>query len=436
MTEVLQEIPRLATDRTEALLDIERHLIAGQSAIERWFRGQFQQTPSPFYASVDLRNSGFKLAPVDTNLFSAGFNNLNPEFSSLYVSAIQHYLNQYYPGLERILLVPESHTRNLFYLENVARLRELLEMSGLEVRVGSLVLEERTAFDLPSGNPLLLEPLQRQGRRLMTANFDPQLILLNNDLSGGVPEILENLEQPLSPPLAAGWRNRRKSQHFTHYRAAARELAEVIDIDPWLIDPFFRRCQGIDFMRSEGRECLVSNVDAVLELTRERYAHYGITQRPFVIVKADAGTYGMGIMTAYSGAEFMDLNRKERTRMAKSKEGLPVSDVFIQEGVYTFEQTAQGAVAEPVVYMIGQQVLGGFYRVHTERGHDENLNAPGAHFEPMAFGQPCVVPCRKSPPDAPINRYYAYGVIARLTLVAAAREMADWRQQDTLGVNL
>jgi glutamate--cysteine ligase len=212
----------------------------------------------------------------------------------------------------------------------------------------------------------------------------------------------------------------------------AQELAEVIGIDPWLIDPVFRRCQGIDFMRSEGRECLVANVDAVLEITRERYAHYGIHQRPFVIVKADAGTYGMGIMTAYSGDEFLDLNRKERTRMAKSKEGLPVSDVFIQEGVYTFEQTAQEAVAEPVVYMIGQQVLGGFYRVHTERGRDENLNAPGAHFEPMAFGQTCVLPCRKSPPDAPANRYYAYGVIARLTLVAAAREMADWRRQGTL----
>ncbi|MBU2720116.1 glutamate--cysteine ligase, partial [Acidithiobacillus ferridurans] len=151
MTEVIRDIPFLATDRVEALLDIERHLIAEQSTIERWFRGQWQRTPPPFYASVDLRNAGFKLAPVDTNLFSAGFNNLNPEFSALYVSAIQHYLNQYYPGLERVLLVPENHTRNLFYLESVARLRELLELAGLDVRVGSLIVEDRTVYDLPSG---------------------------------------------------------------------------------------------------------------------------------------------------------------------------------------------------------------------------------------------------------------------------------------------
>ncbi|MHB8249799.1 MAG: glutamate--cysteine ligase [Acidithiobacillus sp.] len=430
MTEILQNIPTLATDRVEPLLDLERHLLAEQPRIEHWFRCQWQRTPPPFYASVDLRNAGFKLAPVDTNLFPAGFNNLNPDFSALYVAAIQHYLNQYHPGLERVLLIPENHTRNLFYLENVARLQQLLSFSGLEVRVGSLAVTEPVTQELPSGNSLALEPLLRRGRRLSTAGFDPELILLNNDLSGGVPEILVGLEQVILPPLAAGWRSRRKSAHFTHYQQVAAELAAVIGTDPWFIDPLFRHCQGIDFMRSEGQDCLVRNVDAVIAGIAERYARYGITHRPFVIVKADAGTYGMGIMTVYSGAELFELNRKERTRMAKSKEGLPVSDVFIQEGVYTFETTAQGAVAEPVVYMIGQQVLGGFYRVHTERGIDENLNAPGAHFEPMAFGETCVVPCRKSPPDAPVNRYYAYGVIARLALVAAAREARDWQGGD------
>ena len=33
--------------------------------------------------SVDLRNAGFKLAPVDTNLFPGGFNNLNQDFLPL-----------------------------------------------------------------------------------------------------------------------------------------------------------------------------------------------------------------------------------------------------------------------------------------------------------------------------------------------------------------
>ncbi|MFP3739975.1 glutamate--cysteine ligase, partial [Burkholderia sp. SIMBA_019] len=101
-------------------------------------------------------------------------------------------------------------------------------------------------------------------------------------------------------------------------------------------------------------------------------------------VKADAGTYGMGIMTVRDPSEVKGLNRKERNKMSVVKEGLEVSDVIIQEGVHTFEKVNE-AVAEPVVYMIDRYVVGGFYRVHTGRGNDENLNAPGMHFVPLAF---------------------------------------------------
>ena len=42
--------------------------------------------------------------------------------------------------------------------------------------------------------------------------------------------------------------------------------------------------------------------------------------------------------------------------------------------------------------MIDRYVVGGFYRVHTGRGKDENLNAPGMHFEPLAFDTGCTLP--------------------------------------------
>jgi glutamate--cysteine ligase len=74
--------------------------------------------------------------------------------------------------------------------------------------------------------------------------------------------------------------------------------------------------------------------------------------------------------------------------------------------------------------------VGGFYRVHTQRGDDENLNAPGAHFMPLAFADACTTPDCQQAPDAPPNRFYAYGVIARLALLAAAREQAEARAQE------
>ena len=154
---------------------------------------------------------------------------------------------------------------------------------------------------------------------------------------------------------------------------------------------------------------------------RAKYREYGIAEEPFVIVKADAGTYGMGVMTVKDPSEVRGLNRKQRNKMAVVKEGLEVQEVLVQEGVYTFE-TVNDAVAEPVVYMIDHFVVGGFYRVHTQRGQNENLNAPGMHFSPLAFAEPCSSP-NPDDPGCPPNRFYAYGVIARLALLAAAVEL-------------
>jgi glutamate--cysteine ligase len=425
--EPVSTVPHLTTALTGPLLHLESRLLHAQVAIEGWFREQFRATPAPVYCSVDLRNAGFKLAPVDTNLFPAGFNNLGERFLPLCVQAMQVALERVCPRTSRVLLVPESHTRNLFYLENVAALRRILEAAGYAVRIGSLLpdLTEPQVVDLPSGASLRLEPLRRQGNRVGVADFDPCFVLLNNDLSAGRPAILEGIEQAIVPPMALGWDQRRKSEHFRHYHAVAREFGARIDLDPWLIDPFFRQCGQVDFLAREGEDCLAANVEVLLESIRLKYREYGIDREPFVIVKADAGSYGMGVMTARSVDDVRDLNRKERKRMAASKDSQAVTQVIMQEGVYTFETVGEPpAVAEPVVYMIDQHVVGGFYRVHTGRGADENLNAPGMHFEPLAFVEPCNTPdCAKAPDAAP-NRFYAYGVVARLALLAAAREMA------------
>lgn len=426
--EHLYSVPHLTTVLTGPLLQLERHLLDRQTVIESWLRAQWLESPAPFYASVDLRNAGFKLAPVDTNLFPAGFNNLNPAFMPLCIQAMQSAVERVCPRAAKLLLIPESHTRNLFYMESLATLGEMLGKAGFEVRLGSLSEDLAAPLEvpLPSGRSVYLEPLIRKGDRVGVKDFFPCMVLLNNDLSSGRPAILEGLEQPVIPPLELGWSNRLKSDHFRHYRQISLEFAELTGIDPWLIDPLFRQCGEINFMKREGEECLATNVGALLESIQRKYDEYDIDRPPFAIVKADAGTYGMGIMTVRSVDEIYELNRKQRTRMAASKGGQEVTQVIIQEGVYTFETWGDAqAVAEPVVYMIDHFVVGGFYRVHTSRGTDENLNAPGMHFEPLAFAEPCNNPDPRKAPDAHPNRFYAYGVIARLALLAAAREIGS-----------
>jgi glutamate--cysteine ligase len=416
-------VPRLTTALAGPLPDLERRLLAAQADTEHWLRGQWQEHGAPFYCSVDLRNSGFKIAPVDTNLFPGGFNNLNPQFHPLCVQAAMSAIEKACPDARGMVLVPENHTRNQFYLQNLAVLQTILRNAGVNVRIGS-VLREITApteLTLENGAKLKLEPVERRGNRIAVNGFDPCVVLLNNDLSSGTPEILMNLEQAVLPPLHAGWTVRRKSNHFDSYREVAQEFAKLIGIDPWLINPYFEKCGKINFQERKGEECLEGFVAETLDNIRAKYKEYGIKLDPFVIVKADAGTYGMGVMTVKEPAEVRGLNRKQRNKMAVVKEGLEVHEVMVQEGVYTFESVDE-AVAEPVVYMIDHYVVGGFYRVHTERGQDQNLNAPGMQFAPLAFADPCLSP-NPDDPGCPPNRFYAYGVIARLALVAAAIEL-------------
>ncbi|MFP3710476.1 glutamate--cysteine ligase, partial [Paraburkholderia sp. SIMBA_009] len=111
----------------------EQKILDATPAIERWFRLEWQEHTPPFYCSVDLRNAGFKLAPVDANLFPGAFNNLPSEVLPLAVQAAMAAIEKICPDAKNLLVIPELPTRNAFYLENVARLATIMRQAGLNV---------------------------------------------------------------------------------------------------------------------------------------------------------------------------------------------------------------------------------------------------------------------------------------------------------------
>ena len=419
-------VPHLVTALTGPINELEQRVLESMPAIERWFRLEWMEHTPPFYCSVDLRNAGFKLAPVDTNLFPGGFNNLTQDMLPLAVQAAMAAIEKICPEAKNLLLIPEKHTRNMFYLMNVQRLMQIFGQAGLNVRLGTLdeTITAPSNLELPDGSTLTIEPLLRSKRRLGLKDFDPCTILLNNDLSAGVPQVLQGLhEQYLLPPLHAGWATRRKTNHFQSYEEVAKKFAKLLGMDPWLINPMHARCGEVNWNEGTGLECVQTQVDALLGKIRRKHKEYGINEKPFVVVKADNGTYGMGIMTVRDAKELDDLNRRTRNKMDVIKDGQQVTEVIIQEGVPTYERV-NDAVAEPVVYMIDRYVVGGFYRIHADRGIDENLNAPGSSYVPLAFAESHHLPKAGVRPGASApNRFYMYGVIGRLAMLAASYEL-------------
>jgi glutamate--cysteine ligase len=425
-------VPHLVTALTGPINELEQRLLDTMPAIERWFRLEWMEHTPPFYTSVDVRNAGFKLAPVDTDFYPNGWNNLSPEMLPMAVQAAMVAIEKICPEARNLLIIPENSIRNTFYLSNLAQLRRIFHMAGLNVRIGSISadLKKSTTIELPGGESITIEPVLRHKGRIGVKDFDPCTILLNNDLAAGIPGILEDLHQQyLLPPLHASWATRRKSTHFACYEEIAKRFGKLIGIDPWLINPLYERCGEAGLADSAGVASLAAHVDSTLAKVRRKYKEYGIKEKPFVIVKADNSSSGMGLMTVRDAKQLPAL--AARSLSLDPSQG-SARQWIVQEGVLTHERM-NDAVAEPVVYMMDRYVVGGFYRIHAERGIDENLSAPGSLYVPLAFGRSTQLPQLGVRPGASEpNRFYMYGVVGRLAMLAASYELEQTDPQADL----
>ena len=390
--------------------NIHENIIEHHQKIEGWFRNQWLKYPAPFYSSIDIRNSGFKISPVDTNLFPAGFNNLNKDFESLYITAVKHSLDILKTKIDKILIIPEDHTRNEYYQNSLEYLSTLIQKAGYEVKVSKPGINS-------SGFSNINSLLEYEG-------FVPDAILLNNDLSSGIPNFLDNVKQVILPSKNIGWTSRSKSEHFNYYSDVCRNFSKLLGIDSWLIEPEFRNCGEINFKTKRGEECLVYNAEKLFKLISEKYQKYNIDEKPYIIIKADSGTYGMGVISIDDISQIKNLNRKQRNKMLSTKGNMNLDKVILQEGVYSFEEIKNtNSVAEPVIYSFSNFLIGGFYRTHESKANNENLNSPGMIFHPIPLNDICISPDMNLPIDSQINKYYVYGVIARLAILAAAKEL-------------
>jgi glutamate--cysteine ligase len=183
----------------------------------------------------------------------------------------------------------------------------------------------------------------------------------------------------------------------------------------------FDKSSNIDLGSPQGVDALQTHVEAMLTKIKRKYKDYGISAKPFVVVKADNRGSSAGIMSVRDSKEVpLWLQNAKNSGLALTQ---GAQELIVQEGVLTNERINH-AVAEPVVYLMDRYVVGGFYRIHAERGANEDLSAPGSSYVPLAFAdsthlpQPGVRPGASAP-----NRFYMYGVIGRLAMLAASYEL-------------
>jgi len=362
------------------------------SDIDNWINNEYGDSTKPLlFSSVDIRDSGKKIVPVDTNIFPAGFNNINKQDLPGISKIIEDLLKDRKIG-QKIILIPEDHTRNQFYLDNIGVLKEILQAYGREIEIVSV------------------DNLERKDNIISTKQqFSPDAIILNNDFSKGIPEILKNINQPIIPSLEYGWHSRTKSQHFYSYQSVLSKFCNEFKLDPFFLSARFYNCGNIDFQTLQGIDCVANYVEKMMSVLKKNYAEYGIEDEPYVFVKADSGTYGMGIMVVKSGDEIYNMNKKLRKKMHTIKDGMINEKVIIQEGIKTIV-TYNGQVAEPMIYLVGGKPVQNLLRVNASRNKFESLNKTGVEFVSFKSNKTCI-------------GLSGYLIVSELASIAAAKEV-------------
>ncbi len=365
------------------LAGLTPHLESKREELSSWFAEERARLPMPFYASVDIRDAGWKVAAVDANAYPAGFNNISDNQRIHLSEHLLSWILSEHPNVEWLHIWPESHTRNKGYVENLLVLRKMLSSGGFRVTVGSPKLSGLPEVEGLTGN-LELSETTADGNLLISSvgmgaggGETPDLLILNHDLSDGPLEGIGDV--PVAPSQEMGWFQRRKSSHFRHAQPFIDKAAEIIGIDPWLLGTHWfvseDKCLEKDVCKIE----LAAQVDSCLEFLSGKYAEHGVEGEPVLFVKNDSGTYGLGIIEIHSGDELLNLSKRKVNRLTYGKGGRDAVDFLLQEGVPTALKLAD-SVIEPCFYGAGGHGCSAFYRANDKKGVNANLNTPSTRF--------------------------------------------------------
>lgn len=394
---------------------LHQQICKNYDKLNSWFDKNFEAYKYPIYTSFDMRDSGEKVAPVDANIFPAGFNNICEVDRGNSPKLFQSYIKSNYPDAKNILLLSEEHTNNLFYLENIATLKLQLEEAGYAVLISiPSNLEQEKTLETSTGKKITMHPWMLKEDCLCVNKTKMDLVVCNNDFTKKTDVWIENIKTPITPSLKLGWYQRKKSDFFANYNELASQFAELIQVDPKLIQIVTKKHEDFDIASEDSAKKLAEHCDNVLQGLQESYDKMGINQKPYLFVKNNSGTYGLGVTKVESAEEVLSWNYKTRKKMKAVKGGGSISEVIIQEGISTYI-TSEELTAEPTIYLVGNQLAGGFLRAHSKKGALDSLNSPGAVYKRL-----CVTDLKIKTSDCPMEN--VYGWLAKLSLIAVAKE--------------
>jgi len=398
---------------------LHKIFIEKEDVINSWFTEKIGSEDYPFYCSFDIRESNHKLAPVDANMFPAGFNNICQADRDVMGGLLEKCIQFKKLKLNKIAILCEEHTNNPYYWDNVNALITLFKDQNLSAFAVLPTQElELTEIETASGFKVNIHKVKTDnGDTFLQDGTKIDFILSNNDFSSAFGSWISEVKTPSLPPLNMGWHKRRKHSFFDIYNRLIDDFAATLEIDPVALRVETEKFEDFNIEDKDSLAVLSEKVSALKTKIQSDYTQRGFDDEPYFFVKNSYGTYGLGVVEVKNPKDILSWNYKSRKKMKATKGGGQVSSVIIQEGIPT-SLTYGDAPGEAVIYLLGCGLAGGFIRTNKRKGDLDSLNAPGAVFERMCFSD---LEFQKE------NKLLenVYGTIARIGALALGLEMQE-----------
>jgi len=355
-----------------------------------WFENHAKKIPVPFLSAVTIKDSGFKLSVSDFQLFPSGLNHLSSSDLSKAPKLAKKYFKRFHEDLGKfkkiLVLASTQHPNSLFY-DHLDALIKLLKKSEMRVVVGTI---ENTSspFEAKTSTKKSIQifPTHVENYHLVTNNFKPEFVLVVDRFAPEDLAKLVNIAQPVTPHRRALVHKKNKlSEHMTTYNSLATEFADMVGIDPWLITTPFALETHVNFDERSGVEKVAQATQDLLIVLSEKYHKYTINQSPLIQVRNNSGTYGMGRLLVRSPKELSKLYLKKRKKRTAPKGQSVINDVIVQEDIPA-KPLFDKFVGETVIYLIGNEILGGFIKSYETLIPTKSLKKARTQlFQPIKF---------------------------------------------------
>lgn len=346
-------------------LPLKKH----QSQILQWFEKHEKKINVPFLTSITIKDGGFKASVSDARIFPSGLNYLCKTDLKNVSLLIKKYFEKHYPETfknKNILILCSANHPNPFYYDHLDVLCQLFKKARFHPQVATLdPIRSPLLLKTASGKRIRIYAASLEKDRLKSEAFDPSFIFVGDPFAAVKLSSFSYLSQPISPLAKILSNCEIGNAYLATFNKLVDDFSKMVSTDPWLMGIDFQLEPRLNIDDKGGLEKAATVVSTLLDNLKNKYSKYQIPSSPSLTVQSNSGTSGTGMVTIRSVDDLIQLHQFKKQKKSAGKSQM-IDDILIKEEI-AVQPLFKEIVGEAVVYLIGNEVAGGYIKTYCDK---------------------------------------------------------------------